>query len=107
VNRNGAFGLCAFLALAVWIAAAVSTLIQKLNVDKTIRNSIDISAIQIQQVNGSATTHALAALLIACAATIPLLIVAVSALVSAAEKNDEPAPAVEAPKAGPTASVIA
>lgn len=70
------------VAFAVWAGAAISTVVQKMNADKTIRNATDISAVQIQQLNGSVTAHALAALLLAGAATIPLLIIGVNALVS-------------------------
>ena len=94
MDRKGAFTLCALLALGTWVGAAISTYVQKSNVDKQIKDTFDISAVQIQQLNGSATAHALLWLLIACAATVPLLIVAVSAIVSGAEgdKPEEVAP---------------
>ena len=68
----------AFIALAAWIAAGWTSLAVKLGADHAIAGSYDISAIQIQQLNGSVTSHVLVALVLALAATIPLL-VAVSA----------------------------
>lgn len=95
MDRKGALFFCAIVAFVAWVGAAISSLLQKLNVDKIIRTT-DASAIQIQQLNGSATTHALVLFLFACAATIPLLIVAVSALVAALPHPDDVVEALDA-----------
>ena len=63
----------AFVALVAWTAAGWSSLAVKLSADKLIRDH-DVSAIQVQQLNGSVTAHALVALVLALGATIPLLI---------------------------------
>jgi hypothetical protein len=91
--------LSALVALGAWIAAAATTVTQKMNADDQIRKSFDVSAVQIQQLNGSVTSHALMWLLIACTATIPLLIVGVSALMRMAETPEEIAarPVIDAP----------
>jgi hypothetical protein len=88
-NRRTAFVLCSLLALTAWVAVAISTVEQKMNAVTEIRDSFDISAVQIQQLNGTVASHALAALLIGRAATIPLLIVAVSALVNASARDED------------------
>jgi hypothetical protein len=78
---RAAFGGFAGLAFFTWIAAAATTVVQKLNADKTIRGNNDVSqAIRNQQLNSSVITHALTMLLVACAVTIPLLVVAVYAI---------------------------
>lgn len=87
--RKSALIVWSVIAFAVWAGAAISTVVQKMNADKTIRNATDISAIQIQQLNGSVTAHALAGLLLAGAATIPLLIIGVNALVARAETSSD------------------
>jgi hypothetical protein len=79
---QAAFAGFASLALVAWIFCAVSTVVQKMNADKTIRGSDTISAIHHQQLNSSVTAHALTMLLVACAATIPLLLFVVSAIVN-------------------------
>jgi hypothetical protein len=63
-----------------------------MDTDKTVRNAFDISAIQIQQLNGSVQSHALVALLFAGLLTVPLLIVGVRALVELGhrEVDDQP-----------------
>ena len=77
--RNHA-SICAFLAIISWFAAAVSCVVEKMDVDRTIADSYSISAIQIQQLNGSLTNHMLLALALATALTVPLLVAAVLAL---------------------------
>lgn len=69
--------LTALVAFIAWGAAAASCISQKRNADKTIADSFDISAIQIQQLNGSVTSHTLVAIVIAMALSMPLLIVGV------------------------------
>lgn len=50
-----------------WLAAAGTSVNQKMKTDRMIRDSFDISAIQIQQLNGSVTSHVLVALTCALA----------------------------------------
>lgn len=66
--------LTSVLAVLTWGVVVTSCLVQKHNVDRTIRESFDISAIQIQQLNGSATLHVIVAIAIGVAGTIPFLI---------------------------------
>jgi hypothetical protein len=68
------------IAGIAWVIAVWSSLTVKVSADRVIRDNFDASAIQIQQMNGAVTSHALLALVLAMAATIPLL-VAVSARV--------------------------
>ena len=70
------------LALAAWTVAGWTSVAQKMSVDRIIKDSYDISAVQIQQLNGSLTAHVLVAMILAFGATIPLLI-ALSARMSA------------------------
>lgn len=72
-SSKGALLLCSIIALGGWVGAAVSTIQQKMNADKAFRQ-FDVSAIQIQQLNGSVTSHALVMLTVAGLCTIPLLI---------------------------------
>lgn len=71
---NAAVWITGILALFAWAIAAWSCVDQKRTVDKQIASVLDISAVQIQQLNGSLTAHILVALAIALALTIPLLL---------------------------------
>lgn len=88
-------GWAAFIALAGWVGAAISTYAQKSHVDSQIRDSIGISAVQIQQLNGSATTHALLMLVFACTMTIPLVIVMAFALLGERDPATRPPKAIK------------
>lgn len=87
MDRKSATVLCAIIASLGWIGVVISSIIQKTDVDEQIRK-FDPSAVQIQQLNGSATTHILVAITIGIALTIPLLIVAIYAIVN----REPPAP---------------
>ncbi len=63
-----------FVAGVAWVVAGWSVLAQKMATDETIRKAFDISAIQIQQLDGAATTHAVVALVIAAGLSTPLFI---------------------------------
>ena len=64
------------VALVVWAWAAISTIVQKTRADKLIRDSWDVSAVQIQELNGQVTAHAVLALVVATAATMPFFLAA-------------------------------
>lgn len=81
-NSNAGLVLFGLIAFGVWVWAAWSSVVQKQRADRLIRDAWDISAVQIQQLNGQVTSHAIVAMVVAMAATVPLLIVAVSALTS-------------------------
>lgn len=78
------FGLIAF---GVWVWAAWSSVVQKQRADRLIRDAWDISAVQIQQLNGQVTAHAVMAIAVALAATVPLIIIGVGALASGGARH--------------------
>jgi hypothetical protein len=84
MSRSNAYGLAALLAISVWAGAAISTVIQKLNADKSAKDAL--SAVQVQQVQGAMAAHALMWLIVGCAATVPLFLIAVSAIISGREE---------------------
>lgn len=73
--------VCGVLAVVVWAAMAASCIVEKVRVDDRIANSFDISAIQIQQLNGSLAAHVLVAAVIGMACTVPFLFACGMALV--------------------------
>lgn len=79
------FAVLAALTLAAWAFAVISVVQQKMAADSMIADDFDISAVQIQQINGSVTAHALMVMVIAVALTVPLLLVVAKAVVNKAK----------------------
>jgi hypothetical protein len=70
VDRRKVFAvLFGLLAIVGWSYAAISSIVQKTNADSRISDAFDISAVQIQQLNGSVTSHILMAVAVAGACT--------------------------------------
>lgn len=70
--------LLGLISLGVWAYAAISTLHQKLEADKLLRDAYDASAVQIQQINGQVTAHAIAMVVLGFAAMAPFLVAALT-----------------------------
>ena len=75
------------IAMLAWLVAGVGSIVQKHAADVRIRESYDISAIQIQQLNGSVTAHVLVALVVAMGLTVPLMIALLSRIVTVVETS--------------------
>ena len=75
------------IAMLAWLVAGVGSIVQKHAADARIRESFDISAIQIQQLNGSVTAHVLVALVVAMGLTVPLMIALLSRIVTVLETS--------------------
>lgn len=87
--RSAAAGPLALVVGLTWTIIVVSCVRQKRRADDLIGRSVDISAVQIQQLNGSVTSHALVAI------TIGLAVTAVAAFVVAASGSRSAAAAFE------------
>ena len=53
-----------------WAGVAISCVLQKTHADSLIADSFDISAVQIQQLNGSVTSHVLVAIAVGLAVSV-------------------------------------
>lgn len=71
---SGWFIAAAVTAVMGWIGAAATTLAKYGEAQEMINDAWDISAIQVQQLNGEVAAHGITALIVAMAITVPAML---------------------------------
>lgn len=73
-SQSGGYIAASILALLGWAAAALTSLVKYNDAQSRINSAWEISAIQVQQLNGEVTAHGITALILAMALTVPALL---------------------------------